>query len=71
MKATLEFNLPEEQEEYENAVRAPKLKTALWNIVQSLRSIDKYEELSDGERKMIVRVREIVHEQLQDNEVDI
>lgn len=71
MKATLEFSLPEEQEDFDNAVRAPKLKSALWNIVQLLRSIDKYEELSDGERKMIVRVRELVHEQLVDNEVDI
>lgn len=32
MKATLEFNLPEEQEEYEINKQAYKMHAALWNV---------------------------------------
>lgn len=32
MKATLEFNLPEEQEEFQNAAQAGKMSSAFWAI---------------------------------------
>ena len=46
MKAIIEFELPEDQEEYEKANNASKMYLALWDIKQLLRSKLKYN--SDG-----------------------
>ena len=42
MKAILEFELPEDQEQYEMANNASKMYMALWDIKQLLRSKLKY-----------------------------
>ncbi len=42
MKAILEFNLPEDQDQYEMANDASKMYLALWDIKQLLRSKLKY-----------------------------
>ena len=36
MKATLTFNLPEEQEEFDTAIKAADYKIALWDIAQEI-----------------------------------
>lgn len=36
MKATLKFNLPEEQEEFKDAQKAPDYKGALWEVSQEI-----------------------------------
>ena len=46
MKAIIEFELPEDPEEYEKANNANKMYMALWDIKQLLRSKLKYN--SDG-----------------------
>ena len=46
MKAIIEFELPEDQEEYQMANNASKMYMALWDIRQLLRSKLKYN--SDG-----------------------
>ena len=46
MKAIIEFELPEDQEEYEKANNANKMYMALWDIRQLFRSKLKYN--SDG-----------------------
>jgi len=46
MKATIEFELPEDIEEYEMANNASKMYMALWDIKQLFRSKLKYN--SDG-----------------------
>ena len=53
MKAILEFELPDDQEEYEYAVNAPKMYLALWEIKQLIRSKLKYnlDGLTDIELK--------------------
>lgn len=35
-KVTLEFNLPEEQEEFQNAIQAGKMSSAFWDIGNDL-----------------------------------
>lgn len=60
-KAILEFNLPEENEEYKTTMKAQEYYCQLWDIEQYLRSIDRHgvdadlskEELVDKVRKMI------------------
>ncbi len=46
MKAIIEFELPEDQEEYQMANNASKMYMALWDIRQLFRSKLKYN--SDG-----------------------
>ena len=47
MKATLEFNLPEDQQDLDLAVNGAKAQSALWEMDQWLRSQYKY--MSDEE----------------------
>jgi hypothetical protein len=42
MKAILEFNLPEDQHEYDLANQAPRTQAFLWDFSQQLRSWRKY-----------------------------
>ena len=53
MKAILEFELPEDFEEYQYAVNAPKMYLALWDIKQLIRSKLKhnFDSLTDIELK--------------------
>lgn len=44
MKATLEFNLPEEKEEHENAINGSKWRYAVLELDNELRKINKYGE---------------------------
>jgi hypothetical protein len=48
-KATLTFNLPEENEEYMTAVHAGDYRSALWELDQHLRSIVKYTDNPNSE----------------------
>ena len=51
MKATLEFNLPEEQSEFERATKGGEAFLALWDIDMELRNMVKhglYERHLDG-----------------------
>jgi hypothetical protein len=40
--ATLKFTLPEEEQEFNNAISAYKLKSVLWDFSNQLRSWQKY-----------------------------
>ena len=53
MKAILEFELPDDQQEYELAVNAEKMHSALFDIKQLIRAKLKYNpnELTDIELK--------------------
>ena len=53
MKAILEFELPDDQQEYEYVVDAEKMYNALWQIKQLIRSKLKYnpDGLTDIELK--------------------
>lgn len=71
MKATIEFNLPEEDAEFYCATKGTEMLNALWEIQQELRKIWKYEELSDGQYEMIERIRESFNSILQDNDINL
>jgi hypothetical protein len=47
MKAILEFNLPEENSDFQAAINGHKYKSAHWEFDELLRSEMKYKELSD------------------------
>lgn len=46
-KGKLEFDLPEEGEEFSSAVNGGEYKAVLWQLDQELRSKIKYEEMNE------------------------
>lgn len=45
-KATLSFNLPEEQSEYQTTANAGKYQGVIWDYIQYLRQCIKYDDIS-------------------------
>ena len=71
MKATLEFNMPEDHAEFDFAVQGGKMYSALWDISQELRKLWKYEELSEEEFKIVERIRDKFYEILDENQIKL
>jgi len=71
MKARLTFDLPQDKYEWENAMRADAMFCALWDLSQELRTLWKYEELSEEEWKMVERIRDKFHEILQEHNINL
>ena len=71
MKAILEFNLPDDQHSWDNAMRADAMFACLWDIQQELRRLWKYEELSEEELKMVERIRDSFNSIIQENNVNL
>jgi hypothetical protein len=71
MKATLEFQLPEDQTEFDFAIQGSNMYSALWDISQELRTLYKYEELDEKEWKMVERIRDKFYEILDENQIKL
>jgi hypothetical protein len=71
MKATIEYNLPDDQFEFDNAVKSNKMWYALTEIKDELRTIWKYEELKENQFEMVERIREKFFEILLENEINL
>jgi len=71
MKAKLEYNLPDDQFEFDCAVKSTKMYFALTEIKDELRSIWKYEELKENQFEMVERIREKFFEILLENEINL
>jgi hypothetical protein len=71
MKATLTFNLPEENHEYLNSLQGAQLKTILWDVDQWLRAKMKYEELSDGQYDAFKETRDHLRRLLIEENIDL
>lgn len=70
-KATLTFQLPEEQEEFHMAVKANRAHIALLDMDQFLRSKIKYEELTEEQNELYQSIRDKLREILLDRDVNI
>jgi hypothetical protein len=71
MKATLKYNLPEDEFEFNCAVKSTKMYFALTEIKEELRAIWKYEELKENQFEMVERIREKFFEILLENEINL
>ena len=72
MKATLEFNLPEDKHEWDNAVRSDAMYAALWDISQELRTMWKYKEYKTEEEFAIVdSIRDKFYEILNEHSINL
>jgi hypothetical protein len=70
-KVTLQFNLPEEQNEFDNAINAGNMKSVLWNFSQQLRSWRKYYHDFQDASDALDKIREEFHSLLNDHNVNI
>lgn len=71
MKATLEFNLPEEQVEFNLAVNGNKWSFVAWKIDQELRSKIKYSEsITEEQRDIYQEVRNLINEYMIEQSLD-
>ena len=71
MKAILEFNLPEEQTEFDLAVNGNKWSFVAWKIDQELRSKIKYSEsITEEQRDIYQEVRNLINEYMIEQSLD-
>ena len=66
MKAILEFNLPEDKEEFDAASRGMDWALVAWEIDQLLRNKLKYEEHVRDTRNTLEELRKILNDMLAD-----
>ena len=71
MKATIEFNLPEDKYEYDLANKSSSLLSCLMEFEQEIRKIYKYEYLKENQLEIVEKIREKFYEILQDNEINL
>ena len=71
MKATLEFNLPEDEAEFYCAIKGTAMLNVLWELQQELRKMYKYEELNKDEMLIVERMRNFLNDSLNDNDVNL
>lgn len=71
MIAKFEFNLPEDQHEYEVMSQASKVQSFLWDFSQQLRSWYKYHhDFTDG-NDALHKIRDEFYRLLNEHEVNI
>lgn len=72
MKAILEFNLPEDNQEFKLATKGSDWKHVCWEMDQLLRKHLKYDDdLSEDEVKMLQYVRDEFWKFMNENNVDL
>lgn len=71
MEAKLKYNLPDDDFEFNCAVKSTKMYFALNEIKEELRAIWKYEELKENQFEMVERIREKFFEILNENEINL
>ena len=72
MKVILEFNLPEDQYEFNNAIKGENWKDVCWQMDQYLRKRIKYDEsLSEEQLRVYEGVREELYGFMVENKVDL
>lgn len=69
MKATLEFNLPEEWEEFNSATQGNDVVTAIRRYLYNLRMKQKHEIQNDEEARIVERCRAELYECLEEKGV--
>jgi hypothetical protein len=73
VKAILEYELPEDQIEFDLATSASKIHSVLWDLDQWLRSKTKYapDGTSEGELKAYYACRDQLRELINENNINL
>lgn len=71
MKATLEFNLPDEQAEHYCAIKGQDMLNVLWELKAELRSMLKYGDLPDAQYDIVEKIQDFLIGSLNDHEINL
>lgn len=71
MKSILQFNLPDDQREFDLAIQAPKAQSFLWDFSQQLRSWQKYGHQFKDADDALDKIREEFYRLINNHEVNI
>jgi hypothetical protein len=71
MKATLEFNLPDDQAEHYCAIKGADMLNVLWELKAELRAMLKYGELPDTQYDIVEKIQDFLMSSLDDNDVNL
>ena len=73
MKAILEFNLPEDQDEFNLATKSTDLQSALWEMNQWLRSQTKHapDDMHPERYNALMFCRDKLNEIINENNIDL
>jgi len=73
MKATLEFNLPDDQQEYDLANNGLNFWHVLWELDQELRANTKYapDDMTDDDYDAYQKIRDKLYELMNDYNVNL
>ena len=71
MKATLEFNLPEDQAEHYCAIKGQDMLNVLWELKSELRAMLKYQELPDQQYEIVEKIQNFLMSSLDDHEINL
>ena len=71
MKATLEFNLPEDQAEHYCAIKGADMLNVLWELKAELRSMLKYGELPGDQYEIVEKIQNFLLSSLDDHEINL
>ena len=70
-KAIFEFNLPEEQDEYDIMNQAIRMQRVLWDLSEALRTWEKYGHQFNSADNAVYSIREEFYKTLNNYEVNI
>jgi hypothetical protein len=71
-KATITFNLPDEQQEFMDAVHASDYKAVIWDLDQKLRSKIRHDESIDNQTELAYQsVRDMLNGLLEEYKVSL
>lgn len=71
MKAILEFNLPEENHEFQNATQGAKMKSILWEMREYLRHRLKYDEYNYDQFEVLDACKDKLIDLLSEENIDL
>ena len=71
MKATLEFNLPEETTEHQIAVDGPKWRGVVSDVLEELRTDKKYNQLPEAEYVYNEKISERIWQLMKDQNLEL
>jgi hypothetical protein len=68
MKAVLEFNLPDDAEDFHYAVNGEAYHEALNNIRENVRQIWKYRELPEEQWNLVDEIYQMINQRINEGE---
>jgi hypothetical protein len=69
MNATLSFNLPEEQVEFDMASRAVDMNSLIFELDQELRNCLRYDSHPEWDSVTVEKIRELLNEMIHDRQI--